>query len=210
LQTTNAEQINIRSTLEGVEDPNQFRDIKSVVFAPETPPRNNFWLIASAVAGGFAVVAALVYVTVNRRSDLSPKNWAIKSIDRLRDSQAFKDNDTEQIYIRLVNILRTFVYWQFGISAPRLTTDEFLGAMQADDRLSAEFRTKLAELFELADMVKFASLSPDGSQLTAVVDQAKRLVENAEDAEMKTPQPSDVSNATSTRSDELQRTAEDK
>ena len=71
-------------------------------------------------------------------------------------------SDTEQIYVRLVSILRTFVHWQFGISAPRLTTDEFLHAMQADDRLTAEIRAQLKELLNLADLVKFAGMLPDG------------------------------------------------
>ena len=209
VQSTKPHPINIRSSLEGVEDPTQFRDIKSVVFAPETPPRSNFWLVASGVAAGFLLIAALVYVAVGRKNDLSPRNWAIKSIDELRDDQAFKDNDAEQVYVRLVSILRTFVFWQFGISAPKLTTDEFLGAMHQDERLSTEFRCELSELLTLADMIKFAGLSPDDSQLSAVVEQAKRLVENAVDTEMKIPQPSDVLNAASTNSRQLQPIAED-
>lgn len=207
--TTTEQRINIRSTLEGVEDPKQFRDIKSVMFAPETPPRSNVWLVTLAAAASFALVAALVYVANGRRKNLSPKDWAIKSIGELRDSQAFNDNDAEQVYVRLVSILRTFVDWHFGISAPKLTTDEFLSAMQQDERLSAEFRSELSELLTLADMIKFAGLSPDDSQLAAVVDQAKRMVENAKDSEMKIPESRNGSNDSSANSHQLQPIAED-
>ena len=182
IQKTASQKVTIRSTLEGVEDPTKFRDIKSVVFLPESQPENHNWIIWAAGAGGLTLLAAIAFLLVTRyKPVLSPKQWAIKALDELKDSRALAEGDTEQIYVRVISILRTFFHEQFGISAPRLTTDEFLSAMQADRRLSADIRAQLKELLTLADLVKFAGMLPDGKGLVSVVDQAKQMVEQAAD-----------------------------
>jgi len=179
IQKTPSQKITIHSTLEGVEDPTQFRDIKSVVFAPDPQPHNRSWVVWAAGAAGLFFVAGAGFVLLRRGSSLSAKQWALKSLHELRESRALQDKDTEQIYIRLISILRLFVQEQFGILAPRLTTAEFLRAIKNDQRLSTEFRAQLQELLNSADLVKFAGMLPDSSGLTAVVVQAIQLVENA-------------------------------
>lgn len=210
LQSTPVQFLSIRSALEGVEDPTQFRDIKSVEFAPEAPPRNRFWLGVTAVACGIVFVAACAIVMLRRKSEPSPKHRAIQSLDELRESQAFQDNETKQVYERTVGILRTFVDRQFGISAPRLTTNEFLQAMQSDDRLTAEFRSGLSDLLHLADMVKFAGMLPASNQLSTVVDQARQLIENASEVETPGLHPDEVRSDTLTDADTRRPLAEDK
>ena len=202
-QSTPAQQVTIGSTLEGVQDPTQFRDIKSVVYAPEPNPRFGNWVFWAAGATGVLAIAALTFVMVRRKSELSPRHWAIKSLHELRASQPCQDENAEQVYIRLVDILRSFVYWQWGISAPRLTTHEFLGAIQADDRLTPEFRSELQELLKMADMIKFAGMLPNGTGLTSVVDQAIGLVENAADAESDATKIMDAQSKSTLRSSEL-------
>ncbi len=179
VQKTPSQKITIHSTLEGVEDPTQFRDIKSVVFAPEPQPHNRSWVVWAAGAVGLLFVAGAGFVLLRRGSSLSAKQWALKSLNELRESRALQDRDAEQIYIRLISILRLFVQEQFGISAPRLTTAEFLDALRADQHLATEFRAQLQELLISADLVKFAGMLPDSSGLNAVVVQAIQLVENA-------------------------------
>ncbi len=182
IQKTAPQTVTIRSTLEGVEDPTKFRDIKSVVFLPESQPENHNWIIWAAGAGGLTLLAAIAFLLVTRyKPDPSPKQWAIKALDELKDSRALAEGDTEQIYVRVISILRTFFQEQFGISAPRLTTDEFLNAMQADRRLSGDIRAQLKELLTLADLVKFAGMLPDGAGLVTVVDKAKQVVDQAAD-----------------------------
>jgi hypothetical protein len=181
-QKTAPRKITIRSTLEGVEDPTKFRDIKSVVFLPESQPQNHNWTLWGAGAGGLTLLAAIAFLLVTRYKPVrSPKQWALNALDDLRNSRALADGDAEQIYVRVISILRTFFDEQFGISAPRFTTDEFLSAMQADGRLSRKIRDQLKELLTLADLVKFAGMLPEGQGLMTVVDQAKRVVEHAAD-----------------------------
>ncbi len=185
-QKTPPQSITVRSTLEGSEDPTRFREIKSVVFAPQPQRQNSDWLLWTAGLAGLVVVAGIAIAFVGRRRALSPKQQAIKSLQELKNSRTFADKDVESIYIRLVSILRSFVQEQFAISAPRLTTNEFLQAMQRDQRLSDEFRAELTELLSFADMIKFAGLLPSNGGLGEVVDQAVRLVENAAEAQLDT------------------------
>lgn len=179
LETCPPRSMTVRSTLEGTEDPAQFRDIKSVIFLPEPEQRNNNWLVWSAAAAGFIFVFASALAVVRRKRILSPRQRALKSLQDLKTSLAESDQDIEHVYIQMVNILRLFVLEQFAISAPRLTTHEFLEAMQREERLSNGFRDKLSELLHLADMVKFAGLLPSSGGLDDVVDHATQLVENA-------------------------------
>ncbi len=209
-QSTPAQQVTIRSTLEGVEDPTQFRDIKSVMFAPVPQTRSNAWWVAIGVAAGSLCVAALALVLARRKTELSPRQWAIRSLDELQESRAFQDNDAEQIYVRLVSTLRTFIDWQFGISAPHMTTNEFLDAMQADDRLTGQFRADLSDLLNFADQVKFAGMLPEGNQLTLVVDQARRLVEHASETGIPSLQTREFPTGISTSDRTFQNKTEDK
>lgn len=169
----------VRSTLEGTEDPTRFRDIKSVIFLPEPDRRNSHWVAWAAATAGFILVAVIAIALVRCKKALSPKQRAIKSLQELKISLANDDPDVEQAYIRLVSIFRIFVLEQFSISAPRLTTNEFLEAMQGDERLSDEFRAELWRLLNLVDMVKFAGLLPSSGGLDDVVDQSIQLVENS-------------------------------
>ena len=187
VQITPPQPVLIRSTLEGAEDPTQFREIKSVVFLPESQPGNVRWLVWAAGMAGLVALVAIAVTVVSRKPGRSPKQTAIKSLQGLKESPALVDGDVEQFYIRLVGILRAFVQEQFEISAPRLTTSEFMAAMGAETRLSDDFRSELRELLSLADMVKFAGWRPADTRLDEVVDQAMRLVENADVAPHRVP-----------------------
>lgn len=181
VQTTPAQSINIGTTLEGIEDPTQFRDIKSVAFALENVKSPRRWLVWAISATGLTALLALALVLVRRKSSISPKQWAIHSLIELRDSQA--EFSAEQVYVRLVEVLRTFVFRQFEITAPRLTTPEFLDAMKSDERLSSEFRDELQELLKLADMIKFAGMSTKGHGLTDEIENVIQLVQQTSDSE---------------------------
>ena len=185
-QKTPPQGVTVRSTLEGSEDPTRFREIKSVVFAPRPEQQNSDWLLWTAALAGFFIVAATAIAIVSRQKVMSPTEKAIKSLQELKNSRTFENKDVEGVYLSLVSILRSFVQEQFAISATLLTTDEFLQAMQGDQRLSDEFRAELTELLGFADMIKFAGLLPSNGELGEVVDQAVRLVKNAAETQVDT------------------------
>lgn len=179
--STPAQSIKIGTSLEGSEDLTQFRDIKSVSNAPEEVKPRRRWVAWVAGASGLTALLALAFVLVRRKSQPSPQEWAIQSLTELRDRAT--EIHPEQAYVRLVEILRSYVDRQFGITAPRLTTYEFLNAIQVDDRLSPDFQKSMQALLNQADLIKFSGMSPQSHGLTDEIDNAIGLIQQTGNVE---------------------------
>lgn len=180
VQKTDRQIITVGSTLEGAEDPREFRDIKSVIFMPESDELGLGWLVWTfAGAGVLAVVAIAIAVARRRSPTVPPKQWALHAIDELEASRVFCEGDSEQVYVRVTAIVRSFIEREANISAPRLTTSEFLDRIRNHRHLSGTLRQDLDDFLSSADMVKFAGVVPGRDELDKVVLQARQLVEQS-------------------------------
>lgn len=172
--------LTVHSTLEGAGDPAEFRDIKSVVFLPEPRQSGQPWLVWAAGTFFAGLAVATVVVARRRRRQPGPRQAALQALRDLRDSEAFRTQDGPRVWSMLTRILRNFMQGEFEITAPRMTTQEFLAALQDDSRLSAATRQYLAQWMISADMVKFAGLIPDAAELESVVHEMEQLIQSAE------------------------------
>ena len=89
-------------------------------------------------------------------------------------------------YTTLAAIVRTYVEQRFGLRAPEMTTEEFLGVSARDARLAGSHRGLLGQFLGECDLVKFARHVPtvnDGERALAA---ATRFVE--ETAEREAPE----------------------
>ncbi len=73
----------------------------------------------------------------------------------------------EQFYVELSSILRGFVEGHYRLSAPKLTTEEFIARAARDAWLDPATRQVLGEFLQAADMVKFARHDPPVSEAEA-------------------------------------------
>lgn len=177
---TAAQTVNVVSSLEGTEDPTQFRDIKSVVFLPEPENPDYGWLVWAAT-GGLGILGLVAFVlAIRRQPRRTPRFLALRSLDELSKSEELSRGNTEFVYVTLTDILRHFIHAELKISAPTLTTGEFLNELKHHSQLSDSMRAELEKFLNAADMVKFARLAPGSDVLAQSIEIARNFVSNTE------------------------------
>ena len=86
-------------------------------------------------------------------------------------------HEPEPFCTRVSSIVRVYLEDQFELRAPERTTEEFLVELQTSQLLNEAQKESLGGFLERCDLVKFAKHEPAESELTALHDSARRLVE---------------------------------
>ncbi len=86
-----------------------------------------------------------------------PHQKAMKAIDEIKAEHMTASEDQKEYYTRLTDTLRQYIRERFGFNAMEMTTSEIIFHLQesGDSTMIAE----LKDLFETADLVKFAKYS---------------------------------------------------
>ncbi|MBC7965607.1 MAG: hypothetical protein H7Z17_06725 [Fuerstia sp.] len=179
-QTLKSEAIPVRviSVLEDRADPTQFRDIQSVVDVTVPQPASRAWLWWTLGSVGAVAAATMLFIAVAKRKTwMTPKAWAIRELDQLRNSVALRSFDSEFVTANLTTILRDYLELQFDIATPVQTTHELLQVIETGRYMSPETTKGFAELFENSDLAQFAGLQLTQAELTKAIDDAQRLIE---------------------------------
>ena len=87
---------------------------------------------------------------------LLPHQKAMNSIEKLKAEHASGSEDQKTYYTRLTDTLRTYLEERFGFSAMEMTSGEIIERLKQED---SDKIAEMAELFETADLVKFAKYS---------------------------------------------------
>ena len=111
--------------------------------------------IAAAVLGVLGLLALLVLLVkyLARRIKehrMSPIERAWVELDRLLKKGLPGRGRYKDFYVELTMVVRRYIQRKYGISAPHMTTEEFLRAAKPTD--------ELRRFLESADMVKFAGV----------------------------------------------------
>lgn len=77
----------------------------------------------------------------------------LKALEKLKLPQK---GEFESFYLQVTEIVRTYIEEAYGVSAPTLTTEEFLHSLEKKPLLKKREEIKLAAFLILADKVKFA------------------------------------------------------
>ena len=117
-------------------------------------------LVAALVLGVWWVVKKIrEMVRVHR---MSPIERAYYELDRLLKKGLPGRGLYKDFYVELTMVVRRYVERKYGVKAPNMTTQEFLGelARRADDATVAQIGGSVAlkEFLESADLVKFAGV----------------------------------------------------
>lgn len=118
-----------------------------------------------------AIGVALFFLTRKKKKGyyfkpeiiLPPHVVAISELDKLKDSKIWQQGLTKEYYTRLTDILREYIDRRYGVDAPEMTSDEIIEAL----RRRIETRSPqegLAQILQLADLVKFAKYVPMPSE----------------------------------------------
>lgn len=85
--------------------------------------------------------------------------------------------EIKEYFVRLSGIVRHYLEDRFSVSAPEMTTDEFLLHLKALPVLNEQQKESLREFLTASDLVKFARHGSSMSEMTNALSGARRLVE---------------------------------
>ncbi len=106
--------------------------------------------------------------------DVPPHIWALTQLDKLEKEKLWQHDQVKTYYIRLTEILRTYLVYRFAKPILEYTTSETLRTLRAD--LSAEQLEFLRSVLETADLAKFAKARPMPDEHTRAMEYARKLV----------------------------------
>jgi len=136
------------------------------------------WWPAAAVTG--LLVAGFVVWRVRRRqapeeSTLSPQELAWLELEQIVDSR-LAESDAKKYYVELTGVVRRYIERSTGVSAPEQTTEEFLREIVQDAVFADQDQQRLQQFLESADLVKFAAVEPDASDIEASFERAQEFI----------------------------------
>ena len=88
---------------------------------------------------------------------IPPHQKAMKEIEHIKSEQLMKSDNPKEYYTKLTDTLRIYIAERFGINALEMTSSELLDRLKEED--DQKKYDELRELFETADLVKFAKYS---------------------------------------------------
>jgi hypothetical protein len=137
------------------------------------------WAVAIA---GVVLCLGFVLWLMRRRSaaplapPLPPDEWALREIDRLESERLPERGEVDGFFVRLSDVVRTYIERRFGIAAPEQTTQEFIRAAGGHPDLAGGHERTLAQFLRTADMVKFAAQRPAGTECGRALDAMRGFV----------------------------------
>ena len=89
---------------------------------------------------------------------LAAHEKALGLLEQLRKKKLWENNQVKLYHSELTDIIRGYIDERFGVSSPEQVSDETLAAMKG--KVDETTFTKLRNMLQLADMVKFAKEQP--------------------------------------------------
>ena len=160
---------------------NELKDIRpqAEVPFPTTWP----WMLGGAT--GLATLILFAVYLLRRRSmsqtilepqlTLSPLETALQELDQIDRQNLPGQGRYLEHYSLVARCLRGYLFGQFRIPAPELTTEQAISVLDRRPVSPNDVRD-LGEVLAEADLVKFARLSPQLSEARAAIVTARRVV----------------------------------
>lgn len=123
---------------------------------------------------------------------LPPHQAALQQIERIKTEKVWQKGDSKEYYTQLTDTIRTYIRDRFGFNALEMTSSEIIERLLEDNDKNA--LKDLKELFQTADLVKFAKHNPLMNENDANLVNAIEFVDETkipEDINAK-PQPTEI------------------
>jgi hypothetical protein len=146
-------------------------DIKPVIKMPVVWA--DVWpllLMGGLILVGIALVGFGIYAFIRWRNNKPvfsiskpaepPHNIALRDLDKLRSEKLWQSNRTKDYYIRLSDIVRTYIEGRFGVMAMEMTSEEIIASIRFTGFEDNNLIDRLGRMFTLSDLVKFAKAQP--------------------------------------------------
>ncbi len=177
--------VSLQINLPEIDSGADFRDIKPAI---NTPVNFREALPYILIGLGIIILFFLSYYFIlkNRKKhsgiiDKTPSVpayiIALDQLQQLRIQKTWESKNIKEYYTKLSGIVRTYLENQFSINALELTTLEILMDFELLYGKDNEIKSKLEELLELSDLVKFAKEAPSSVKNLENLDKATVFVE---------------------------------
>lgn len=149
--------------------PNQFFPSKSVQDNPFSWAEDGWGYIFALSFLILILFMAVCYLYVRLKQNkpiitrikiikkLLPHQKALKEIEHIKSDKMVTSENQKEYYTRLTDTLRLYINERFGFSAMEMTSSEIIDQLQAAG--NKEMIDELKEIFNTADLVKFAKYS---------------------------------------------------
>ena len=173
--------VEVKSLLEGEEEPQDIRDISETVNLPVSYRFLILWIVVALVVIAGGVTAFFLLKRRKRvREEMAKKPAHIIAYEQLEEIMSLRlieGGRIEEYYVLLSDTVRDYLENRFGLRAPEMTTEEFLDAAANDSNLKDEHKTLLSNFLLHCDLVKFARYGPDEGEMKSAYESAKRFVD---------------------------------
>lgn len=154
-----------------------------------TRKRTLWWWVAPVLLA--AVIMALVLMRRRRRraeSQLALRipahEWARAQLSRLVAQDLIAKQRFQDFYYGISGIVRGYIERRFAVSAPEMTTEEFLTAASTHGQFGEQTTEELNRFLTACDLVKYACHRPASDEPDAVLRAASDFVERTRRREM--------------------------
>jgi len=108
----------------------------------------------------------------------TPYEVATTALQALLSEGLPERGESKQFHQRLSGILRQYLEERFGVSAPRLTTEEFLMYLAETPEMVKEHRLLLQTFLTACDMVKFAGVNSMPADMQELAKSCRTFLDN--------------------------------
>ncbi len=131
--------------------------------------RYRYWLLGLLLLGLLAYLIYLIYRKIKQRrqfkqlpieEQIEPHELALRRLRELEEKKLYHKGNFKEFYSLLSEILREYIERRFYIRALESTTSELRILLEATDQIPDELKSGLIDLFEVADLAKFAYYKP--------------------------------------------------
>lgn len=164
-------------------------------------PLSRWWL--AAIPTGLAVFA-LVLLLLQRRARqkalvqeyIPADEWARRQIAALVAAELIAKGLVQEFYYRISAIVRGYIERRYGVSAPEMTTEEFLTATAGDFRFAGSSASELQAFLTACDLVKYARQKPATGEWNGLLRTAVQFVERTRETDERTTEQMTAPSAT--------------
>jgi len=136
------------------------------------------WAIFLASFAGLCLIGFIFWLYKRRRKPAlppkAPREIALEELDRIVSE--IETANPYQFSIRVSDILRRYVTYQFGLPLTRQTSIEFLTALAKSNSFSQNEKSLLEDFLNRCDLIKFARYEATPADSRLLLEEAMRFV----------------------------------
>jgi hypothetical protein len=120
-------------------------------------------------------------IVEDKKPKIPPHELALKELDRIKNEKLWQQARLKEYYTDLTNVLRQYLELRYGIHALELTTDEIMERLDDLKNIDKESKSKIEQVFRLADLVKFAKWVPDMNENDLILNNSYLFVNHTKE-----------------------------